>query len=264
MRRLYDYLPQYKNPRYFNLLLDFYRPTLARTDDPHYAMAVRWNSGKALEACLTRDMQDVASSYDPTAEVDAWLPAGYGEADDVERAQAIERMTLLGNYLLSSQGDRMALANSVETRYPYLDLDFVRFAARLPRGMKLRGLRDKFILRETYAGGIPAAVRSRKKFAYQAPEKKAFFPGGKIVEWAADLLTRERITGDGVFNPDYIERYCLTPPARDTGRQSFRNNMLFMIVLSTTLLIDRFIRSRPHIQSQARLAPRLRVIECQN
>jgi asparagine synthase (glutamine-hydrolysing) len=264
MRRLYDYLPQYKNPRYFNLLLDFYRPTLARTDDPHYAMAVRWNSGKALESSLARDVQDVAGSYDPIAEIDAWLPARYREADDVERAQAIERMTLLGNYLLSSQGDRMALANGVETRYPYLDLDFVRFAARLPRGMKLRGLRDKFILRETYAGEIPEAVRSRKKFAYQAPEKKAFFPDGKIVEWAADILNRERIAGDGVFDPDYIERYCLTPPAREAGRQSFRNNVLFMVVLSTTLLIDRFIRSRPQIQSQTSLAPRLRVIEYQN
>ena len=140
LRRLYDYLPQYKNPRYFNLLLDFYRPTLTQIDDPHYAMAVRWSSGKALEACLARDVRDIVGSYDPTADLDAWLPAGYHEADDVERAQAIERMTLLGNYLLSSQGDRMALANSVETRYPYLDLDFVRFAARLPRGVKLRGL----------------------------------------------------------------------------------------------------------------------------
>jgi asparagine synthase (glutamine-hydrolysing) len=264
MRRLYDYLPQYKNPRYFNLLLDFYRPTLAPGDDPHYAMAVRWNAGRTLEACLARNVQGDAGAYDPIGEIDAWLPAGYGAADDVERAQAIERMTLLGNYLLSSQGDRMALANSVETRYPYLDLDFVRFAARLPRGLKLRGLRDKFILRETYAGEIPAAVRSRKKFAYQAPEKKAFFPHGTIVEWAGDILNRKRIADDGVFDPDYIEKYCLTPPARDAGRQSFRNNMLFMIVLSTTLLIDRFIRSRTDFHSNAQLAPRLRVIEYQN
>jgi asparagine synthase (glutamine-hydrolysing) len=264
MRRLYDYLPQYKNPRYFNLLLDFYRPTLTQTDDPHYAMAVRWNGGKVLESCLTQDVQDFAGSYDPTADIDAWLPAGYDEADDIERAQSIERMTLLGNYLLSSQGDRMASANGVETRYPYLDLDFVRFAARLPRELKLRGLRDKFILRETYASEIPAAVRNRKKFAYQAPEKKAFFPGGRLVEWAAALLDRERIADDGVFDLDYIERYCLTPPARDAGRQSFRNNMLFMIVLSTTLLIDRFIRSRPCVRPQARLAPALRVVEYRN
>jgi asparagine synthase (glutamine-hydrolysing) len=260
LRRLYDYLPQYKNPRYFNLMLDFYRPTLTQTDDPHYAMAVRWANGRALEACFGPGVRELAGTYDPVAELDRWLPGGYGEADDVERAQSIEVMTLLGNYLLSSQGDRMALANSVEGRYPYLDLEFVRFAARLPRGIKLRGLKDKFILRETYGGQIPEAVRKRKKFAYQAPEKKAFFPGGTLVEWAADLLSRDRIASDGIFDPAYVEQYCLTPPARDAGRQGFRNNMLFMVVLSTTLLIDRFIRSRPSRPEEA-TAPRLRVIE---
>jgi asparagine synthase (glutamine-hydrolysing) len=261
MRRLYDYLPQYKNPRYLNLTLDFYRPTLMQVDDPHYAMAVRWSNGKALEACLSGDIQDLARSNDPTDELDRWLPPRYREADDVERAQAIEGMTLLGNYLLSSQGDRMALANSVETRYPYLDLEFVRFAARLPRGLKLRGLKDKFILREAYTGDIPDIARTRKKFAYQAPEKKSFFPGGTLVDWAADLLTRKRIAEDGIFDPDHVEQYCLSAPVREAGRQSFRGNMLFMIVLSTTLLVDRFMRSRPG--SPRTLAPKLRAIEYQ-
>ena len=245
MRCLYDYLPQYKNPRYFNLLLDFYRPTLTQTNDPHYAMAVRWANGKALRGVFSRDLQAASGSYDPVAELEEWLPSRYRDADDVERAQAMEGMLLLGNYLLSSQGDRMALANSVETRYPYLDLEFVRFAARLPQDIKLRGLKDKFILRETYAGKIPETARVRKKFAYQAPEKKAFFPGGSLVEWAADLLTRDRLVDDGIFDPDYVQQFCLSPPARDAGRQSFRNNMLFIMVLSTTLLIDRFVRSRP-------------------
>jgi len=263
LRRLYDYLPQYKNPRYFNLTLDFYRPTLTQTEDPHYPMAVRWSSGKALESCFSSDLRDIAATYDPVADLDAWLPAHYAQTGDVERAQAIEAITLLGNYLLSSQGDRMALANSVETRYPYLDLDFVRFAARLPHGLKLRGLRDKFILRQTYAGDIPEAVRNRKKFAYQAPEKKSFFPGGTLVEWAADILSRERIARDGLFEPGYVEQYCLTPPTREAGRQGFRNNMLFMIVLSTTILMDRFVRRRPQASSPATAAQRLRVIEHQ-
>jgi asparagine synthase (glutamine-hydrolysing) len=263
LRRLYDYLPQYKDPRYFNLMLDFYRPTLTQSDDPHYAMAVRWSNGKALETCFSRDLRDIASAYDPIAELDAWLPAHYAQVDDVERAQAIEAMTVLGNYLLSSQGDRMALANSVETRYPYLDLEFVRFAATLPREVKLRGLKDKFILRQTYAGEIPDAVRNRKKFAYQAPEKKSFFAGGTLVEWAADLLSRERIARDGIFDPAYVEQYCLPPPTRDAGRQGFRNNMLFMIVLSTTILMDRFIRARPSACPPAQAAQRLRVIEYQ-
>ena len=258
LRRLYDYLPQYKNPRYFNLMLDFYRPTLGATSDPHYAMAVRWANGAALEGCLGPELRALAGDYDPVAGLNRWLPAGYDRADDVERAQAIEVMTLLGNYLLSSQGDRMSLAHCVEGRYPYLDLDFVRFAARLPRRLKLRGLKDKFVLRETYRGKIPDAVRTRKKFAYQAPEKNAFFPGGAALEWVRDMLAPSRIAADGVFDPDYVAQYCLTPPA-SAGRQGFRNNMLFMVVLSTTILIDHFVRG-PRGGAQAPRG-RLRVID---
>src|SRR4029077_7915081 len=124
-------------------------------------------------------------------------------------------------------------------------------------------LKDKFILRQTYNGDIPEAVRNRKKFAYQAPEKKVFFPGGTLVEWAADMLTRERILHDGLFDPGYVEQYCLTPPTREAGRQSFRNNMLFMIVLSTTILMDCFVRRRPQASSTATAAQRLRIIEHQ-
>jgi asparagine synthase (glutamine-hydrolysing) len=244
LRRLYDYLPQYKNPRHFNLLLDFYRPTLTQVEDPYYAMAVRWANSKALEACFSREVQALAAAYGP-AELAAWLPDGYADADDVERAQSIEVITLLSNYLLSSQGDRMSLANSVEGRYPFLDLEFVRFAARLPRRLKLRGLKDKFILRESYRGRIPESARTRKKFAYQAPDKQAFFHDGAPATWVADLLTPERIAEDGIFDPQFVTQYCLTPPPRDSGRQGFRNNLLFMVVLSTTLLIEQFVRQRP-------------------
>ena len=81
------------------------------------------------------------------------------------------------------------------------------------------------------------------------------------MEWAADMLSRERIAQDGIFDPAYVQQYCLTPPARDPGRQSFRNNMLFMIVLSTTILIDRFVRTRPSVPSSANAARRLSLID---
>jgi hypothetical protein len=77
------------------------------------------------------------------------------------------------------------------------------------------------------------------------------------------MLSRERIARDGLFDPAYVEQYCLTPPTREAGRQSFRNNMLFMIVLSTTILMDRFVRRRPQANSPATAAQRLRVIEHQ-
>lgn len=243
--RLYDYLPQYRNPRYLNLLLDFYRPTLAGAESPHYAMAVRWNGGKALLGCLAGGRAESIADDQLDSRLNAWLPPGFGARNVVERAQVTEVMTLLGNYLLSSQGDRMSLAHSVEGRYPYLDLEFVKFCARLPQRLKLRGLKDKFILRRAYKGMLPEQIVTRKKFAYQAPDKQAFFHNGRPNDWVADMLSKDQLVRDGIFDPDYVSRFCLTPPAVDSGRQGIRNNMLFIVALSTSVLVDRLVRNRP-------------------
>jgi asparagine synthase (glutamine-hydrolysing) len=238
-RSLYQYLPQYRNPRYFNLLLDFYRGTLG-AEGLHYAMAVRWSNGKALEGNLTPDMQALADRYDPVAELERWLPPEYLGAGDVERAQHIELMTLLPNYLLSSQGDRMSLAHSVEGRYPYLDLEFVRFAASLPQRIKLRGLKDKFILRRAFADKLPEALANRPKFAYQAPELKAFFRQGKLVEYAAELLSEGAIRELGLFEPRAVARLVALGSGENVGRLGFRDNMAFVLLLSTALLQQQF------------------------
>ena len=243
-QRLYGYLPQYRNRRYLNLLLEFYRPSLNPPDDKHYAMAVRWHGGKALEACLGKDMSELSATYDPVEELEQWLPQHYCRADDVEKAQMIETLTLMGNYLLSSQGDRMAMAHGVETRYPYLDKDFVKFSAGLPRKMKLRGLRDKFVLREAYRGKLPNSILNRPKFAYQAPEKKAFFQDSQPLDYVADTLSSRRIKEEGIFDPKFVDSVCLSAPTRAAGRQGFRLNMMFMLILSTGLLIDQFVNKQ--------------------
>ena len=58
-------------------------------------------------------------------------PPDYLQGDHVSRAQNVEVKTLLPNYLLSSQGDRMSMANSVEGRYPFLDTEFIEFISKL-------------------------------------------------------------------------------------------------------------------------------------
>ena len=203
-------------------------------------MAVRWSNGKALEGNLTPDMQALADRYDPVAELERWLPPEYLGAGDVERAQHIELMTLLPNYLLSSQGDRMSLAHSVEGRYPYLDLEFVRFAASLPQRIKLRGLKDKFILRRAFADKLPEALANRPKFAYQAPELKAFFRQGKLVEYAAELLSEGAIRELGLFEPRAVARLVALGSGENVGRLGFRDNMAFVLLLSTALLQQQF------------------------
>jgi asparagine synthase (glutamine-hydrolysing) len=244
MQRLYHYLPQYRNKRFLNLLLDFYRPTLTDDGDKHYAMKVRWENGRALEQYFSKDMKAFADGYDPVGALDPWLPKGYDKTDDITRAQSVEASTLLGNYLLSSQGDRMSMAHSVEGRYPFLDHTFIEYAARLPRSIKLRGLNDKFIMRKAYAHQMPEASSNRPKVAYQAPDMKGFMIDGKAPDYVEELMCPARIKDVGLFDDERVTQLMEKARTFNLSRVGTRDNMAFVLILSTMLLDDHFVRNR--------------------
>ena len=89
--------------------------------------------------------------------------------DFFNRAQYMECKVLMANYLLSSQGDRMGMANSVEGRYPFLDHRVIEFCSQLPSNLKIRGLREKYLLKKLMKDKLPDPVVSRYKQAYRAP-----------------------------------------------------------------------------------------------
>ncbi|HEV2147849.1 MAG TPA: asparagine synthase (glutamine-hydrolyzing) [Longimicrobiaceae bacterium] len=144
----------------------------------------------------------------------------------------------LSDHLVADHGDRMALANSVEARYPFLDVDVVRFAARIPPELKLRGLTEKYILKEVAGTRLPREVVHREKFGFHAPGSPALLRSGE--EWVHDLLSEERIRRQGVFNPVTVERL-----KAQYSRPGFRLNLpfeddLLMTVLTFQILAEQF------------------------
>jgi asparagine synthase (glutamine-hydrolysing) len=109
----------------------------------------------------------------------------------------------LSDHLLSDHGDRMALANSVEARYPFLDKDLVDFARRIPPDLKLHGFTEKYVLKRIAEKFIPRNVVEREKFGFRAPGSPFLLK--QNVEWINDLLSYERIKRQGYFNPTVVE-----------------------------------------------------------
>lgn len=173
LRRLYSYLPQFKKSRYFAIIQQFYRSHLSETDSPFFSHLVRWNQFNQVAGYFNLDRE--AFSADALMEDLAnELPSGMNDANVDAKAQILEYRTLLSNYLLSSQGDRMSMSNSVEGRYPYLGEDFVQAMAAIPPWEKSRGIRTKEKFRRELAAHLPEDLVSRPKVAYQAPEAKSF------------------------------------------------------------------------------------------
>ena len=122
-------------------------------------------------------------------DVVAAMPPDSEDWDPLSRAQWLEMTTLLAGYILSSQGDRMLMANSVEGRFPFLDRDVVDFANQLPARHKLFGLEEKYLLKRAFADLVPDEILHRPKQPYRAPDAASFFAGGRP-EWFDEVTSR--------------------------------------------------------------------------
>lgn len=114
--------------------------------------------------------------------------------------------TMLPGLLMNHKGDRPAMHNSVETRYPFLDEDFVAFCAKLHPKWKLHGLRrDKHLLRLVAGEWLPKEISSRPKAMFRAPFANTFFehPPGFVDQ----LLSEESLRRTGYFDPDRVRSF---------------------------------------------------------
>jgi asparagine synthase (glutamine-hydrolysing) len=223
--------------------------TAGSPDDPLFSHLPRFLLTGRIKEFYGARMREAVDGVDALEELRAGLPAAFPQWSPLNRAAYLELVTLLSPYLLSSQGDRMGLAHSVEGRFPYLDHRLFEFTARLPTRSKLRGLREKDILRRWAAGRVRVPTADRPKQPYRAPDVPAFF-GAAEPAYVADALSPEALERAGVFDPravDGLVRRCRAGLA--TG---FRESQALIAVLSTQLWYRAFMQ-RPVEASVLRL-----------
>jgi asparagine synthase (glutamine-hydrolysing) len=230
-RRLYPYLPglQQQSVEY---LAAFFGAGNAALDDPLFSHRPRFKTTAAAKIFFSGDLRATLKGYDAAEELVSRLPQAFSLWHPLHQAQYLESRFLLPGYILSSQGDRMAMAHGIEGRFPYLDHRLVEFAARLPPDMKLKGLVEKHILRKAAGHLLPSAIRERAKQPYRAPEARSFVGAGEL-DYVSDLLSEASIAAGGLFNAKAVaslHEKCRTQPA-----SGFRDNAAFVGILSTQL-----------------------------
>jgi asparagine synthase (glutamine-hydrolysing) len=220
----------------------FFGVNLDRWRSPGFAHDTRWRTTAALKRMLAPDAR---SGTDVTAALLADLPAELPGWTHLAQDQYLEMRTLLAGYLLSAQGDRMLMGNSVEGRFPFLDRDVVELAGRLPDPVKLRALDEKHVLKRLGAALLPEAILRRPKQPYRAPDALSFVaPGGP--EWIERMVSAEVTRAAGVFEPAAVAKLWQKCTARaDATQLSNTDNMAVVAVLSTHLVWDRLIAAPP-------------------
>ncbi len=241
LRRLYPSLPALGEGS-AALLQQFYGMGLDRPERADFSHLIRWStSGRVLRFC-SAEFAARTASVDPVARLLASIPPRVHGWRPLARAQYLEMETLLSGYLLSAQGDRMQLAHAVEARFPFLDHHVLEFAARLPDRLKLRGLREKDILRRCAERWLPRALVARAKFPYRAPVA-GVLAGPAAPEWTREAFSPEALRQVGVFDADKVRRLRAKLAALPASA-SESDAMALMAVASTQLLAQAFLGQR--------------------
>jgi len=236
--KLYPYI--FDNPRLERMLKTFFAQGLDMTDNPFFSHLIRWNNTSKIKTFFSSDLRaaiDPDCSYEELKQI---LPELYGKWDYLCKAQYLEMVTFLSNYLLSSQGDRVAMAHSLEIRLPYLDYRIIDFMGRVPSKLKIMGLNEKHILKKSFCGTLPKDIIKRPKHPYRAPIKQSLL-NEKTSEYVKDMFSDASLKDAGLFDIPRVR--MLVKKLQSVDSPGEVDNMALVGILSTQLVVEQFIKN---------------------
>jgi asparagine synthase (glutamine-hydrolysing) len=235
IRKLYPHLSHYKDEKQYGMMKMFYEGFLESTNNELASLNIRIHNNQILQNYFNKEHQIAIEKGAMIEEMRRWFPANFDTFNILQKNQYQEMRTLLDGYLLSSQGDRMSLANSVEGRYPFLDHRVVDLLFQVDESFKLKGFNQKYLLKKSYQKFIPSSIINRPKRPYTAPDLKSFIRNGKLTDNAAFFLSEDLIKTYGIFNPRWVQRFISKFENGVPENIGYRDNMVITFILSTQI-----------------------------
>jgi len=238
--KLYPYV--FNNSKTRAIQLSFFANGLKNTNDPFFSHYIRWKNTSRIKTFLSDELKAFDDTDKDYEELKQILPASFEKWDYLAKAQFIEMKLFLSNYLLSSQGDRMAMANSLEIRVPYLDHRIIEFMGRVPSKWKIKGLNEKYILKKTFKQILPNEIVNRPKNPYRAPIKQSIL-NNDMSEYFQEMLSEDILKSFGLFDVPKVSSLLHKFQTRNDLGES--ENMALIGILSSQIIYDRFIQNFP-------------------
>jgi asparagine synthase (glutamine-hydrolysing) len=203
-QRAHDRVRQYfyqRHLRYSDGALDYLDQSIEASGGPHafdkFYGLLKGSRHRLYSAGMLRDLE----THDPYAALDPDIDRTRNW-DPVNRAIFWAGKIHLPGHLLSLKGDRLAMSQSVEMRYPFLDNNVFDFLAKTDPGLKIRGLREKYLLRRVAERWLPKRVAWRPKGMFRAPLDGFFLQ--QRLPYVDELLSEESLKKSGYFDPQVV------------------------------------------------------------
>lgn len=238
--RLYPYIFQ-DNPRARHFVQSFFGTGMRAVGDPLFSHLVRWNTTQRIKTFFSEDLRKRIGEYSGYDDLKACLPRSYASLDYLSRAQYLEMSIFMSNYLLSSQGDRVAMAHAVEIRPPFLDHRIMDFMGRVPLKWRIKGLNEKYLLKEAFRELVPENILKRQKHPYRAPINSCLLNAGNPL--VDQHLSDSSLQESGLFEPVKVRR--LLAKMRTSRKANEVDSMALAGILSTQIIHQQFISRFP-------------------
>ena len=193
-----------------------------------------------IRALLADDVHAEFGGRDPfRALLDSLdVPGRLAGRAPVHQALYLWSKTILASYILVVLGDRMEMAHSVEGRVPFLDHKVVELVVSLPVSAKIRGMTEKFVLREAARPVLTDTVYRRQKHPFLSPPA-TLDAVGKLHQFMQDTLRGPVLRSMGFFEPGKVARLLDELPKMSAGERTVVDQGL-MLILSACVLHQRF------------------------
>ena len=116
----------------------------------------------------------------------------------------------------------------------------MEFASKIPTWYKIMGLREKLVLKKAMRKELPPEITGRVKQPYMAPDSNSFFQPDSP-SYIDEILSESSLKKAGVFNPAFVSKLKAKCARLYHAHLSFKDNMSFIGILSTQILIDQYI-----------------------
>jgi asparagine synthase (glutamine-hydrolysing) len=158
--------------------------------------------------------------------------------DPIHQRSYIDSKVRMADHLLGDHGDRMAMAASVEGRYPFLDRHVVDFVRQLSPEWKVRGLEEKILLKHAARSRVPETIIRREKFGFRAAGSPALLR--MQLPFTEELLDPARLARQGYLNPATIS--AIVAQSRQPGAQfnPHAQDDLLLIAMTFGLFLELF------------------------
>jgi asparagine synthase (glutamine-hydrolysing) len=158
--------------------------------------------------------------------------------DPLHQSLYLWSKTALCGYILTMLGDRMEMAHSIEGRVPFLDHHVVEVIASQPVNQKIRGMTEKYVLREAARDVITDTVYRRQKHPFLSPPA-TLNPDQTFHTYVQDMLRGPVMRALPFFDQEEVIALLDRLPGMDTGERT-ANDQVLMLLVSLCVLQERF------------------------